>query len=110
MRQYLIDQLRPEEVERVRAELDRACEPAEVGGLYWLEVPEDLLGPEQFAHRECRPHCLAVEVGRDRVSFELLVRSRKKLRCACIAYATPQQRTFLLGFADRVLEAAGVKA
>jgi hypothetical protein len=38
------------------------------------------------------------------VSFELLVRSSQILRCNCIAYATREQRDFILAFADSMLE------
>jgi hypothetical protein len=45
-----------------------------------------------------------VELGDDFVRFELLIRSRQTMRCACIGYATRQQRDFILAFADRLVE------
>jgi len=38
------------------------------------------------------------------VRFEFLIRSEKTMRCPCIAYATRQQRDFILAFADRLVE------
>ena len=36
--------------------------------------------------------------------FELLIRSEQTMRCACIDYATRQQRDFILAYADRLVE------
>ena len=74
-----------------------------------MDLPEDLLSPEQFAHRDCRPFRFAVEVGEPEVGdsfvrFEILIRSRETMRCACIDYATRQQRDFILAYADRLVE------
>jgi hypothetical protein len=44
-----------------------------------------------------------VEVERDSVRFELLVRSQANLHCSCIAYATPVQRQFVLDFIDGMI-------
>ncbi len=103
MRQYVIDELRPHETERIRKYLEGSCEPSELGGLYWLCIPDDLLSPVQYEHNSCQPHCAAIEIGGDYVKFEMLIRSRRKIRCNCVHMATPQQRNFILSFADRVL-------
>ena len=108
MRQYLIDELRPDAVKRVQKYLSEHCEKSTLDSLYWLQIPDDMLSPEQYTHKECQPHCAGIEVGDRFVSFELLVRSRNSLKCNCIAYATPQQRQFILSFADRMAEETGV--
>lgn len=109
MRQYVIDELRPEEVARIKTYLDEHCEASDLGGLYWLGLPDDLLSPRQYEHVDCKPHCLAVELGDRWVKFEMLVRSRQRIRCSCVALATQQQRTFLLKFADHLLETADIQ-
>ena len=44
------------------------------------------------------------EVGDSFLRFEFLIRSREKMRCTCIDYATRQQRDFILAYADRLVE------
>ena len=43
-------------------------------------------------------------VGDSFVRFEFLIRSDQTMRCACIGYATRQQRDFILDYADRLVE------
>ncbi len=104
MRQYVVDELRKGELDRVKQYLEKQCEPGGVDRLYWLEIPDDLLSDIQIDHRDCRPFCIGIEVTDDSVVFEMLIRSRQKLRCSCIAYASEQQRQFILNFADRLVK------
>ncbi len=103
MRQYMVDELRRMELERIRGYLDRHCEASDLGGLYWLHIPDECLSPTQIAHKDCMPFWTAVEMGGSWVKFEMLVRSRKKIRCNCVAFATEDQRDFILKFADKLL-------
>ena len=108
MRQYVIDELRGDDLERVLEYLNKHCERSELNNLFWLRIPDDMLSPDQYTHTDCQPHCAGIEVGDRFVSFEMLVRSRKSLKCSCIAFATPQQRQFILSFADRLVEETGI--
>jgi hypothetical protein len=103
MRQYMVDELRQEELDRIRNYLDLNCEPSGLGGLYWLHIPEACLSKTQLEHKTCMPFCAAIETGGSWVKFEMLIRSRKKIRCDCVAFATSGQRQFILEFADRLL-------
>ncbi len=109
MRQYVVDELRPQEVERIRRYVEDTCEPAGIGGIYWLRMPEDLLSPTQYEHKPCQPHCSAIEIGDRYIKFEMLVRSRMKIRCQCVQMATLQQRNFILAFADKMLDELAIK-
>ncbi len=104
MRQYLLDEIARNDLPRVREYLDRHALAAGLADIYWVDLPEDLLSPEQFAHQNCRPFRFAVEVEDHGVRFEFLIRSRETMRCTCIGYATRQQRDFILAFADRLVE------
>ncbi len=108
MRQYLVDELRKEEVERIRERLSEGLEESDIKGLFWLRMPDDILGPVQHQHSSCGPHCTAVELGDGWLKFELLVRARGRIRCECVGYATEQQRRFVLRFADNLLEECGI--
>ncbi len=109
MRQYLLDEIARSDIPRVREYLNEHAVAARLQDIWWVELPEDLLGPEQFEHRECRPFRFAVELGEPLVGdtflrFELLIRSEQTMRCACIGYATRQQRDFILAYADRLVK------
>ena len=110
MRQYLLDEIARNDLPRVRQYLKEHATASSLADIWWVDLPEDLLSPEQYEHRECRPFRFAVEVGEPQVGdsflrFETLIRSRVKMRCTCIDYATRQQRDFILAFADRLVEA-----
>ncbi len=109
MRQYLLDEIARKDIPRVRDYLNEHATASGLGDVWWVDLSEDLLSPQQYEHRECRPFRFAVEVGEPQVGdsfvrFEFLIRSREKMRCACIDYATRQQRDFILAFADRLVE------
>ncbi len=109
MRQYLLDEIARNDLPRVREYLKKHAAASSLADIWWVDLPEDLLSPEQFEHRKCRPYRFAVEVGDLEVGdgfvrFELLIRSRETMRCSCIDYATKQQRDFILAYADRLVE------
>jgi hypothetical protein len=104
MRQYHLDEIPRNDIPQVRDYLDNHAIAAGLADIWWVDLPEDLLSPEQFSHRDCRPFRFAVELGEDFVRFEFLIRSRETMRCTCIGYATRGQRDFILAFADRLVE------
>ncbi len=104
MKQYVVDELRPRDVEKVRKFLEDNAAPAPLTGLYRLELPQKMLGDDQKGHEECGPHYFSVNLGDSYVRFELLIRCTEKIRCTCIAYATHAQREHIIGYADEMLE------
>ena len=109
MRQYQLDEISKSDIPRVREYLHEHAQASRLNDIWWVDLAEDLLSPEQFSHRDCQPFRFAVEVGEMEVGdsfvrFEFLIRSRETMRCACIGYATRQQRDFILAFADRMVE------
>jgi hypothetical protein len=110
MRQYVIDQLRPEEYRALKAYLDAHADDSGVDGLYWIPIEDELLSPVQRDHLDCRPFAFALELTPDQLAAELLVRTRSRMRCACIAYATDEQRAWLISMVDTILEKLGVSA
>lgn len=103
MRQFIIDELSPMELDNIDSYLKRSIKQGPMVGIYWLELPDDLLSEAQQGHEEHGPFYLAVEVTRNVVKFELLVRSQSNLHCTCIAHATPTQRQFVLDFIDKMV-------
>lgn len=110
MRQIVIDELSPMEQDNIDSYLKRTLKQGPMVGLYWMELPPDLLSEAQQGHEEHGPFYLAVEVTRDGVTFELLVRSQTNLHCTCIAHATSTQRQFVLDFMDKMLQEEMINA
>jgi hypothetical protein len=103
MKQYVVDQLRYPDYEKLKAFLDQAYGPAEMGSIYWISLEAGLLTPVQAEHRECHPLAAAIDLQETRLSLELLVRTRNRIRCSCIAYADNRQRSWLIDRVDRML-------
>lgn len=110
MRQIVIDEMSPMERDNIDSYLKRNLKRGPVLGLYWLVLPPDLLSPTQSEHQSCGPFQLGVEVEREQVRFELLVRSESNLHCHCTTYATTSQRQFVFDFIDSMLEEERIRA
>jgi hypothetical protein len=109
MKQYVIDELRPADYRTLKSYLDDIHGPAAMDGVYWIKVEADLLTEIQAAHQECRPYYFALELENSRLSCEFLVRSKNRMRCDCIHYATRNQRDWLIDFVDKIFERLEIK-
>jgi hypothetical protein len=103
MKQYVLDEIARPDLARIKQYLDEKAQPAGLEGIWWVELGKEQLSEAQLAHPDCQPHCLAVELGRDHLKFEFLIRSRRIMRCSCIGYATRPQRDWIMDFADRLV-------
>ena len=112
MRQIVIDELSPMERDNIDSYLKRNTKPGPMIGLYWIVLPEELLGEAQRGeeHKDHGPYYLAAEVEQYSVKFELLVRSQTNLHCTCIGHATSEQRQYLLDFIDKMTTEEMIKA
>jgi hypothetical protein len=102
MKQYVIDELRAADYESLKAYLQDHYGPAAMDGVFWIPVEIGYLTNIQKTHRECQPHCFAVDLDENRLTLELLVRSKSTMRCDCIRYATEAQRNWLIAFIDDI--------
>ncbi len=103
MRIYMVNDLTPEQMTRLRAHLDRKDMASSMNDLYWLDVPPELLTQEQRDHLpDCGPYSMGLELLDNAVQLELLVRARNKIRCSCVAYADADQRAYALDALDRL--------
>ena len=103
MRQIVIDELSPMERDNIDSYLKRTAKRGAMIGLYWLELPPDMLSEAQQGHEEHGPFFFGVEIDNQSVRFELLVRSQTNLHCSCIAHASSSQRQFVLDFIDKMV-------
>jgi hypothetical protein len=104
MKQYRIDELRPGDYEKLKAYLNERYGPSQMDDLYWISLEDHVLDEVQAAHKDCQPFCFAVELKPTAISFELLIRTRNKIRCDCIRYANTEQRESIIRFADTMFE------
>jgi hypothetical protein len=109
MKQYVIDQLRELDYKKILEFLQKNAVESEFGDIFWIMLPEELHSDTQREHEQCKPFCFAVNLSVKQVDFELLIRSRQKLRCNCIAYAGKKQMDYIVGYADRMLEKLEIK-
>jgi hypothetical protein len=104
MRAYLIDEIRVQEMEKVKDFLKQHAIRSSLDQIFWVRIPDDLLNETQYLHTQCRPHVFAVELGPNWIKVELFVRTLKKMRCDCPAYCTPIQRDYIFRFADGIID------
>ncbi len=109
MKQYVVDELRPGDADKLKDHFKKAFGPAELNSVFWIPVPEELLSEIQAAHKECQPLYFAVDIEEDRMACELLVRTRSAIRCGCISYATSAQREWFIGYIDSIFEENNIK-
>jgi hypothetical protein len=104
MKQYVIDELRPEDHHKVKQYLDEHYGPVEMGGIYWIQLAAEKLTEIQQQHADCQPFYVAVELRKDQLALELLVRTKRRVRCACIGYAAGNQRTWMMDLVDTLFK------
>jgi hypothetical protein len=104
MKQYVIDQLREVDFLKLENYLNNYAEAGDLPGIYWVPVPEPLQERLQQEHRDCQPFYFAINLDGPSISFELLIRTRTRLHCGCIQYATQPQREYIFHYADELFE------
>jgi hypothetical protein len=108
MKQYVIDEIRPQDYIKIKEHLDETYGDSGVDGLYWISVDEALLSEAQKAHPTCAPFRMALELSPDRLAGEFLVRTHSRARCDCIRYADQRQRDWLIQTMDDMFEKLGI--
>jgi hypothetical protein len=108
MKQYVVDQLRFPDHEKLRACLDQDFGAADMGQIYWVPLDGETLTPVQAEHLDCQPFFAALELHAGHLSLELLVRTKNCIRCDCIGYATEVQRNLLIRRVDDMLAQLGI--
>lgn len=102
MKQYVVDQLRPDDYFRLKAYLDMNLRQSGVPDVYWLILPQDMHEGIQVEHADCQPFYFAIELCQSALSCELLVRTLSHVRCDCMHYASTAQRNWLIQTVDDI--------
>ncbi len=108
MKSYFIDEIKSSDIQKISDFLIKNADPSRIKQLFWIPIPEDLLSEEQYAHKKCRPHVFAVELGDAWVKFEFLIRSLNNFHCTCPGYATSQQQNFIINFAHTMIDTLNI--
>lgn len=104
MKQYVIDELRPDDFEKLERHLDAHFAVPQFKGLYRMPLDAQMLSKVQMDHADCQPYYFALELLPDRLACELLVRTNNRVRCDCIQTATEAQRNWLIETIDALLD------
>jgi hypothetical protein len=112
MRSLVLDELTPNEAAAARGYLAARAEFSGVEGLYWLQLPTELLADKQIQAQAgglpgAESYRLAVEAGRDWVRFGLLVRAQTVANPGG-GQATAEQALYILDWADRMARELGL--
>lgn len=104
MKQYVVDQLRLADYEKLKGYLDNAYGGNRMmEGIWWIPLEPIHESAVQREHPQCRPFVFAVELTPDKLSCELLIRTLNRVRCDCICYADDVQTLAIIRFFDRIL-------
>ena len=104
MRAYMIDEIASDDIEKIRSFLGNNSISSNLEGIFWIRIPSDILTEIQLEHQNCQPHITAAEVGRDWLKLEFFVRSLTNMNCACAGYCNPEQKEFIINFAEAMIE------
>ena len=102
MKQYVIDELRLDDYKKLKAYFDENFNSSDIDGIYWIPLEQVPLTNIQTEHTECQPFYFAIELKPDTLACELLVRTKSRVRCDCISYATEKQLSWLISFMDGI--------
>jgi len=104
MKQYVIDELRPQDQEKIKKYMDAHFGPADMGDIYWIPLDPALYDSKQQSHDECSPFFFTVHLDSTSFVAELLVRTKNRIRCDCIQYATKEQFLWLINCFNAIFE------
>lgn len=104
MKQYVIDELRPDDHKKLKAYLEENLNSSDIDGIYWIPLEQKDLTDVQVGHTDCQPFYFAIELKPETLACELLVRTKSRVRCECIRYATSRQMSWLVRFVDGIFD------
>ncbi len=109
MRSYLVDEISPSQKEKIKAYLIEHALSSDLNEIFWVKLPDDLLTEAQSKHRDCHPYVFAIELGRDWIKAECLIRSLNNMKCEAQAYCDPRQWVFITKFVHGIIKDLGIQ-
>ncbi len=108
MKQYVVDELRPADYYILKAYLDENLDFSGFDGLYRKPIDEALLTSTQASHIQCKPLYFTLALTPESLTCELLARTRNRMRCDCMGYATTAQLNWIVNWTDNVFKELGI--
>jgi len=109
MRSYFVDEISPSQKEKIKAYLIEHALSSDLNEIFWVKLPDDLLTEAQSKHRDCHPYVFAIELGRDWIKAECLIRSLNNMKCEAQAYCDPRQWVFITKFVHGIIKDLGIQ-
>ena len=109
MKQYVIDELRPADYQKIKSYLDENFGSSPIDGIYWIPLDAEQHSEVQAEHKSCQPFYFAIDLEENLMACEFLVRTQARVRCDCISYATESQRNWFIGLVDRIFQDLDIK-
>lgn len=104
MRSYLIEEIEPGRLQALAGHLQQNGYQGPIEDIFWFELPWEVLNQVQQEHlQDCGPYIVSLELGKDWLKLELLIRARNTFRCSCISYADSRQRGFSISVLEDIL-------
>jgi hypothetical protein len=104
MRSLIFDELRTKEIESIKDYLLLNSLTGPIDGLYWLNIPEELLTDNQKKILNSDgPFKIAIELGKNWIKFELLLRSSSLYNTEG-KIVTNSQLFYIYNFADTIAQ------
>jgi hypothetical protein len=109
MRSYFIDEISPSHLEKIEAYLNEHALSSDLNEIFWVKLPDGLLTEPQSKHRDCHPYVFAIELGRDWIKAECLIRSLNNMKCEAQAYCDPRQWDFITKYIHGIIKDLGIQ-
>lgn len=103
MKQYVIDELRDRDVEKLAQHLTERFGPAMLDRVYWVPLDPEFYTAVQASHEDCHPLYFALQLKPGALVGEFLIRTHQRMRCSCMAYANEAQRGWLISLMDDMI-------
>jgi len=109
MKQYVVDELRPADYQKLKQHLNANAAGIDIEGIYWIPLDDQILTDVQAAHQECRPFYFAIALEPNRLAGEFLIRRKNRIHCSCTGYADLSQKEWIMRFVDNLFERLKIK-
>ena len=110
MKQYIIDEIRLYDYEKIKSYLDEKYGRSGIDGIYLVPVEKKMLSDVQAEHIDCQPFFFSIQLDENRLACELLIRTNNRMRCDCMSYANEEQFKWIISLVDSIFIELGVLA
>ena len=104
MKSYFIEDLNSKQIKKIKTLLEEQDCYNPIKDIFWVKLPQKILSITQEKHNKtCGPYIFSIEIGKNWIKAEFLIRDTKKISCSCIRFAEEHQRNYIINFIDAIL-------